>query len=69
MRTNIVLDDILVKEAIRLSGLKTKKEVVALALQEFVNNKKRLNLLDLSGKIAFDKDYDYKKLREANDSC
>ncbi|MCK5098837.1 MAG: type II toxin-antitoxin system VapB family antitoxin [Desulfobacteraceae bacterium] len=64
MRTNIVLDDMLIKEAIRLSGVKTKKEVVALALQEFVTNKKRLNLLDLSGKIIFNKDYDYKTLRE-----
>lgn len=64
MRTNIVLDDTLVNEAIRLSGVKTKKEVIFLALQEFVTNKKRLNLLDLSGKINFDKDYDYKKLRE-----
>lgn len=69
MRTNIVLDDILVKEALRLSGVKTKKEVVSLALQEFVANKKRLNLLDLSGKIKFAKGYDYKKLRETNDSC
>ena len=69
MRTNIVLDDILIKEAIRLSGAKTKKEAVAIALQEFVANKKRLNLLDLSGKIKFAKDYDYKNLRETNDSC
>ena len=64
MRTNIVLDDNLVQEAMRLSGVKTKKEVVSLALQEFVINKKRLNLLDLSGKINFDKNYDYKQLRE-----
>ena len=69
MRTNIMLDDALVEEAIRLSGMKTKKAVIALALKEFVSNKKRLNLLDISGKISFDKDYDYKKLRETNDSC
>ena len=37
-RTNVVLDDNLVQEAMRLSGVKTKKEVVSLALQEFVIN-------------------------------
>ena len=65
MRTNIVLDDNLVKEAIKLSGVKTKKELIHLALKEFVENKRRLNLLDLEGKIEFAEGYDYKKLREA----
>jgi len=65
MRTNIVLDDNLVKEALKLSGVKTKKELIHLALKEFVENKRRLNLLDLEGKIEFAEGYDYKKLREA----
>ena len=64
MRTNIVLDDDLVKEAFKYSGARTKKELIHLALQEFVENKQRLNLLDLEGKIEFDADYDYKRLRE-----
>ena len=64
MRTNIVLDDDLVKEAFKYSGAKTKKELIHLALQELVENKQRLNLLDLEGKIEFDADYDYKRLRE-----
>ncbi len=65
MRTNIVLDDDLVKEAFKYSGAKTKKELIHLALKELVENKQRLNLLDLEGKIEFDADYDYKRLREA----
>ena len=65
MRTNIVLDDNLVKEAIKLSGAKTKKELIHLALKEFVENKRRLNLLDLEGKIEFSEGYDYKQMREA----
>jgi len=64
MRTNIVLDDDLVKEAFKYSGARTKKELIHLALQELVENKQRLNLLDLEGKIEFDADYDYKRLRE-----
>lgn len=63
MRTNIVLDDSLVKEGMRLSRMKTKKELVNQALKEFVENRKRLNLLDLAGKIEFAKDYNYKALR------
>lgn len=64
MRTNIVIDESLIKEALKLSGLKTKKEVVNLALKEFVESRKRKNLMELKGKIQFDEDYDYKKMRE-----
>ena len=64
MRTNIVLDEDLVEEALRLSGAKTKKELVREALREFVENRKRRNLLDLAGKIKFADKYDYKRLRE-----
>ena len=64
MRTNIVIDDELLKEAMQYSKLKTKKDIVNLALKEFVENAKRLSLMDLKGKIDFSSDYDYKKLRE-----
>jgi Arc/MetJ family transcription regulator len=63
MRTNIVLDDDLVAEASRLSGIKTKKDLVHEALRVFIASKKRKNLLDLRGKIEFAPDYDYKALR------
>ncbi len=63
MRTNIVLDESLVKEAMKLSRMKTKKELVNQALKEFVENRRRLNLMDLAGKIEFAKDYNYKALR------
>ena len=64
MRTNVVIDDELINEAIRLSGIKTKKEVISFALQELVAERKRENLLDLAGKIRFRDDYDYKSMRE-----
>jgi Arc/MetJ family transcription regulator len=63
VRTNIVLDEKLVEEALKLSGAKTKKDLVQQALREFVENKKRRNILDLDGKIRFADNYDYKKLR------
>jgi Arc/MetJ family transcription regulator len=63
MRTNIVLDESLVKKAMKLSRMKTKTEIVNQALKEFVENRKRLNLMDLEGKVEFGKDYNYKALR------
>lgn len=63
MRTNIVLNDALVAEALRLSGIKTKKDLIDEALRAFIAAKKRKNLLDLQGKIQFAPDYDHKALR------
>lgn len=64
MRTNIVLDETLVDEAFKLGSAKTKRELIHEALKEYVENRKRLNLLDLSGKIRFSEGYDYKAMRE-----
>ncbi|MEA3416843.1 MAG: type II toxin-antitoxin system VapB family antitoxin [Thermodesulfobacteriota bacterium] len=64
MRTNVVLDDHLVKEAFNHSRAKTKKELINQALKEFVDNRGRRDLLDLEGKIEFAEGYDYKSLRE-----
>jgi Arc/MetJ family transcription regulator len=63
MRTNIVLDDDLLAEAIRVTGLKTKKDVVHEGLRLLVATKKRKSLLDLKGKIELAPRYDYKSLR------
>jgi Arc/MetJ family transcription regulator len=63
MRTNIVLDDKLVKEAFRFSDAKTKRELVDLALREFVAARKRRDLRDLFGRVGLDPSYDYKKAR------
>jgi Arc/MetJ family transcription regulator len=65
MRTNIDLDEELVTEATKLTGIKTKKELVHQALKMMVESKKRRSLLELEGKIEFDPDYDYKASREA----
>ncbi len=64
MRTNIVLDDCLVSEAFKLSGVKTKKDLLHQALKEFVDTRKRHSLLNLERKIKFAGGYDYKALRE-----
>ena len=63
MRTNIVLDDALVEEALAVSKIKTKREIVDRALREFVARRKRKNLMDLYGSEGLDPDYDYKRVR------
>jgi len=63
MRTNIMIDDAIMEKAMSISKLKTKKEVVERALQEFVANHSRKDLSELRGKIKFSEDYDYKSLR------
>ena len=63
MATNLAIDDKLLHEALSLSGLKTKKDTVNLALKEFVDRHKQLEILDLFGKMDPDPDYDYKKGR------
>lgn len=67
MRTNIVLDDELVKEAFKYAGVKTKRELVNLALKEFVEHHKRKDVRELFGRVEIDPDYDYKAMRQTED--
>ena len=59
MATNLKIDDDLLVEALKLSGFRTKREAVTLALEEFVARRRQKEVLDLEGTIDFDPDYDY----------
>ena len=63
MATNLALDDKLIIQAQKVGHHKTKKETVTEALKEYIDHKKQLEIVELFGAIDFDKDYDYKKLR------
>ena len=63
MRTNIVLNDELVKEGMRITKAKTKKELVNLALEELVARRKRKEILNLEGKIKWEGDLDEMRRR------
>ena len=67
MRTNIVLDDELVKEEFALTGVRTKRELVQLALQELVRQRRKRDLMELAGKVQFRDDFDHKALRRTRD--
>jgi Arc/MetJ family transcription regulator len=63
MATNLKIDDKLLADALKLGGFKTKKEAVNKALEEFVQHKRQLQVLEMEGKIEYFDDYDYKKAR------
>lgn len=60
-RTNIELDDRLVKEAMAVTRYRTKKELVNTALTELVKRLKRKAILELSGSRCWEGDLE--KLR------
>ncbi|RZB36247.1 MAG: hypothetical protein SRB2_02327 [Desulfobacteraceae bacterium Eth-SRB2] len=63
MATNLAIDDKLLHKALEISGLKTKKDTVNLALKEFVDRRKQLEIINIFGKMDPDPDYDYKRGR------
>lgn len=65
MPSNLALDDKLLNEALRLGGHSTKKATVTEALQEYIQRRKQLGILELFGKLDFHPDFDrdYKRAR------
>ncbi len=57
-RTNINLDDDLVSKGLKATGLRTKRELVDLALRELVRRKEQRKILGLKGKVSWDGDLD-----------
>lgn len=56
MRTNIEIDDDVLREAQRLVGTRTKRETVDLALRELVARHRRIGVLDLRGRVRWEGD-------------
>lgn len=55
-RTNIVLDDRLVREGLRRFKCRSKRDLVHLALTELVKSSRRRDLLSLRGQVKWDGD-------------
>ena len=50
-RTNIVMDETLVRQGLKATGLKTRRALVHHALEELMRREKQMGLLALKGKI------------------
>lgn len=55
-RTNIVLDEVLVGKALRLTGLPTQKALIDHALRELVRRKEQKGILRQKGKVDWSGD-------------
>ncbi len=58
MRTNIVIDDELMSQALKATGLQTKKDVVEQGLKLLVQRKQQQSIRSLRGKIKWEGDLD-----------
>jgi Arc/MetJ family transcription regulator len=58
MRTNVVIDETLMAEAMRCSGLRTKKAVIEEALRTLVRLKSQERIRNLRGKLRWEGDLD-----------
>ena len=56
MRTNIVIDDDLLTEAMQLTGLRTKREVIDTALRRLVRLGRQRAVLALEGTVSWEGD-------------
>lgn len=56
MRTTLDLPEDLVNQAMKVTGAKTKSQLVTGALEEVIKKEKRLRILSYKGKINFDID-------------
>ena len=56
MRTNIVIDDKLMDDALKATGLNTKKEAVELGLRTIIRLKKQEKIRRFKGKLSWDGD-------------
>ena len=62
MRTNIVIDDQLMKSALRVTGLKTKREAVELGLRTLLRLRQQEEIKRFRGKLNWQGDLDAMRL-------
>ncbi len=63
MATNLAIDDRLLEKARRVGKLRTKKETVTKALEEFIERRRQRRILKALGTFHFRENWDYKQDR------
>ena len=63
MATNLAIDPDLLDRALEVSGERTKKAAVTMALREFVARREQRRIAELLGTLDWDDSYDYKAER------
>ncbi|MBA2379781.1 MAG: type II toxin-antitoxin system VapB family antitoxin [Blastocatellia bacterium] len=62
MRTNIEIDDKLMRDTLKITGLKTKREVVEVALKELLRVRRQGEMKKLRGKFRWEGDLEKMRL-------
>jgi Arc/MetJ family transcription regulator len=57
-RTNVVLDEELVQDCIKATGIKTQKALIDHALRELLRHENQIRILELKGSISWDGNLD-----------
>jgi len=58
MRTNIVIDDVLMRDALKATGLKTKREAVEMGLRTLLRLRKQEDVRKFRGKLHWEGNLD-----------
>jgi Arc/MetJ family transcription regulator len=58
MRTNIVIDDVLMRDALKVTGLKTKREAVEMGLRTLLRLRKQEDVRKFRGKLHWEGNLD-----------
>ena len=64
-RTNIVLDDKLVENCLKATGIKTRRSLIDYALRELYRHESQTKILELKGKISWEGNLkDWRQVRD-----
>lgn len=61
---NLQIDENLLQEALALGNYQSNSAVIEAALQEYIQRRKQLQVIELFGTIDYDSDYNYKQQRQ-----
>ncbi|MEC4817570.1 MAG: type II toxin-antitoxin system VapB family antitoxin [Scytonema sp. PMC 1069.18] len=64
MAINIPINEVLIQEALAVGNQENERDVVELALHEYIQRRKQLKVIELFGTIDYDTDYNYKQQRQ-----
>jgi hypothetical protein len=62
--SNLEIDDNLIEQARQIGHHATREAAITIALEEYIQHRKQLEILDLFGTVDFDPGYDFKAKRQ-----
>jgi Arc/MetJ family transcription regulator len=66
MRTNIMIDDVLMNDVLKITGLKTKREAVELGLRKLLELKRQEQIKAFKGKLNWEGDLNAQRMNHAD---